>query len=186
MVYAWSLSMTGLVERQTTMRLLKPRYWNRKYYFFTNMCIARHSVHIRCTSHCWQIDRVCAWTIPWPSMMINIIIDGHIYQSERKIYWSIVWIVVGVLPKRPSDCLSARSSDQVWAIICQEFSTITQTNGRNHTPVCTSLRVDCCIVWALDIRIVGCPLPNLRRSAFVAAPCAAWAKFSIFSTYVRM
>ena len=147
-----------------------------------------HSVHIRCTRHRWQIDQILRQLVSgyqWWYSSSYIIIDSQwlIYQ-ENNCYRSTIGTVVW---RMLFSCLNNVAWATAWAIIWATVWQVVWTIAEMTTRDIASIKMYILIV-VLFVRWLSCwfGYPNVclnsRHSALVAACCAAWAKFSIFST----
>ena len=98
---------TGLVKRCEILKIISLRkcpfkilpqnqfckniYFQVKWKYFFYQFV--HSLHSRCTSQRWQIDRMRGWTVSGHQLWYTSSLMLSLIKSKRMIYWSIVQTV---------------------------------------------------------------------------------------------
>ena len=135
-------------------------------------------MHIRCTSHRWQIDHIHGQAIIGFQWWLASSLKSNYFYLEQMIYLSVVQAESQHM-NLSSGRLSQCSSSWVWEI----------------TQTIASINLCVCLRWLFYVHIVNWLSSCLSRSCFICsnlrcsalvASSAAWAKCSIFSTYIHM
>ena len=150
-----------------------------------------HSVHIRCTSHRWQIDHIPGQLVSgyqwWYSSSYIIIDSQWLIYWVNDLYRSMIRTVVWCMSFGCSSHVAwATGWAIIWAIVWQLVWTIAQMTTCDITSIQMYILIVVLFVRWLSCWFV-CPnvCPNLHRSALVAARCAAWATLVYFlHTYI--